>query len=406
MKEILFLEPVVVDLIWGREIWTISAHEHGDCTISTGEYQGKKLSELWKTHRELFGNMEGDRFPLLVKKIEARDDLSIQVHPDDAYAKVHEHGSLGKTECWYVLDCDADGTIIVGHHAKNREEVAETVSWFEENGLKVKTERGDRVFPESDHSSDVIRTLERKLKSGSNSVKIRLKTEVKEVMLGENSQVTGVILKDGERLSADAVIIATGGCSYPACGSTGDGYRFGEQTGHHLTDRQPALVPLVAAEDWIRELQGLSLKNVTATLVCGRKKVYEDFGEMLFTHFGVSGPLILSASSYIKPDMYQEGLKLMIDLKPALSEQQLDERVLRDFAENQNKQFKNSLSKLLPAKLIPVIIRLSGIKEDRHVNEITREERSQLVHVLKQMEVTITGSRGFEEAIITHGGIS
>lgn len=282
----------------------------------------------------------------------------------------------------------------------------ETVSWFEENGLKVKTERGDRVFPESDHSSDVIRTLERKLKSGSNLVKIRLKTEVKEVMLGENSQVTGVILKDGERLSADAVIIATGGCSYPACGSTGDGYRFGEQTGHHLTDRQPALVPLVAAEDWIRELQGLSLKNVTATLVCGRKKVYEDFGEMLFTHFGVSGPLILSASSYIKPDMYQEGLKLMIDLKPALSEQQLDERVLRDFAENQNKQFKNSLSKLLPAKLIPVIIRLSGIKEDRHVNEITREERSQLVHVLKQMEVTITGSRGFEEAIITHGGIS
>ena len=128
MKEILFLEPVVVDLIWGREIWTISAHEHGDCTISTGEYQGKKLSELWKTHRELFGNMEGDRFPLLVKKIEARDDLSIQVHPDDAYAKVHEHGSLGKTECWYVLDCDADGTIIVGHHAKNREEVAEMIN--------------------------------------------------------------------------------------------------------------------------------------------------------------------------------------------------------------------------------------------------------------------------------------
>ncbi len=293
----------------------------------------------------------------------------------------------------------------------------ETIRWFEAHGLRTKIERGERVFPVSDHSSDVIKTLEAALHSGSNPVKIRLHTEVVRV-LQEADRVTGVMLKKGEHLAADTVIIATGGCSYQTCGSTGDGYRFGEVLGHRVTERQPALVPLTVQEAWVSELQGLSLKNTSICLKYGKKKIYEGFGEMLFTHFGVSGPLILSASSYLSPTMLAETagrsgktdaanvLCLTIDLKPALSEQQLDERVLRDFEENQNKQFKNALNKLLPAKLIPVIIRLSKINEEKHVHEITREERNRLVHLLKHMEMTVTGTRGFAEAIITKGGIA
>lgn len=281
----------------------------------------------------------------------------------------------------------------------------ETVRWFEEHGLRTKTERGERVFPVSDHSSDVIKVLENALRSKSRSVQLRLHAEVTKILTA-NGRVTGVQLKNGERLETDTVIIATGGCSYPACGSTGDGYRFGEAAGHQVTDRQPALVPLVTQEDWVPELQGLSLKNVSVRLQWRTKKIYEGFGEMLFTHFGVSGPLILSASSYIQQKMYAEGLSLSIDLKPALSEQQLDERVLRDFSENQNRQLKNALGRLLPAKLIPVVIRLSEVSGDRHVNEITREERGRLVHVLKHMELTVNGTRGFAEAIITRGGIA
>lgn len=281
----------------------------------------------------------------------------------------------------------------------------DTMRWFEEHGLKIKTERGDRVFPQSDHSSDVIRTLEKALRNDHLSVSIRLNTEVSEIM-SEQNVITGVRLKDGTVLGADAVIIATGGCSYPSCGSTGDGYRFAEKKGHKLIKRQPALVPLTVSQEWIPSLQGLSLRNVSVTLTCVNKRIYEGFGEMLFTHFGVSGPLILSASSYIREEMYQQDLKLSIDLKPALSEQQLDERIQRDFTENMNKQFKNSLNKLLPTKLIPVIIRLCGIGEDRQVNQITRQERTGLVHLLKHMELTIIGTRGFSEAIITRGGVT
>lgn len=318
----------------------------------------------------------------------------------------------GKGRCNLTNACDTD--TFFDHVISGRKFMysafygfsnTETIQWFEKEGLRTKTERGDRVFPQSDHSSDVIKALERKLKTSIPPVCVRLKTEVRKVEQ-KDGRVSGVMLEKGEHLEADAVIVATGGCSYPACGTTGDGYRIGEDAGHHVTDRQPALVPLTVQEEWVTKLQGLSLKNVRIRLEQGGKKVYEDFGEMLFTHFGVSGPLILSASSHIDHSMYQAGLKLLIDLKPALSEQQLDERMLRDFAENQNKQFKNAMNKLLPSKLISIIIRLSGIDEERHVNEISRVERSRLVHVLKNMEMTVTGSRGFEEAIITRGGIA
>ncbi|MDO5575127.1 MAG: NAD(P)/FAD-dependent oxidoreductase [bacterium] len=281
----------------------------------------------------------------------------------------------------------------------------ETIGWFEAHGLKTKIERGERVFPTSDHSSDVIKALETTMRRSDPAVKIRLQAVVEKILF-DQEKITGVLLKDRTRLEADAVIIATGGCSYPACGSTGDGYRFAVSAGHKVTDRQPALVPLVIEEKWIQELQGLSLKNVAVCISKNHKKRYEGFGEMLFTHYGVSGPLILSASSHITQEMYGDGLKLSIDLKPALSEQQLDERVQRDFMENQNRQFKNALNKLLPAKLIPVVIQMSGIGEDRQINGITHEERGRLVHILKHLEMTVTGTRGFEEAIITRGGIS
>ena len=281
----------------------------------------------------------------------------------------------------------------------------ETIGWFEAHGLTTKTERGERVFPASDHSSDVIKALETTMRSSNPTVRVRLQTAV-EKLLFDQERITGVLLKDRTSLEADAVIVATGGCSYPACGSTGDGYRFAVSAGHKVTDRQPALVPLEIKEKWIQELQGLSLKNVEVRINRNHKKIYEGFGEMLFTHYGVSGPLILSASSHINQEMYGDGLKLSIDLKPALSEQQLDERVQRDFMENQNRHFKNALNKLLPAKLIPVVIQMSCIGEDRQINGITHEERGRLVHVLKHLEMTVTGTRGFEEAIITRGGIS
>ncbi len=282
------------------------------------------------------------------------------------------------------------------------------VDLLAEYGCTTKVERGDRVFPVTDHSSDVIFALTRALKD--KGVDIRLQTEVAELCLEataeeEKRRVIGVKTKRGEMIKADAVIVCTGGMSYPTTGSTGDGYRFAEAAGMTLVEPKPALVPLECAEDWCRELMGLSLRNVQVTIMDGKKKVFQEFGEMLFTHFGVTGPLILSASSHYVKKYYDKELPLYIDLKPALSAEQLDKRVLRDFEENINKQFKNAVNGLFPSKLVPIMIKLSGIDPDKKVNEISKEERQQFVHLMKNLPLTITGSRSFMEAIITQGGV-
>ena len=285
--------------------------------------------------------------------------------------------------------------------------------FLEQEGCPLKTERGERVFPVSDHSSDVIGAFQRALKRLG--VKVLLNTEVKDLALCREDgaeSIAGVELQDGRVLPADQCIICTGGMSYPATGSTGDGYRFAERTGHRLTPCSPSLVPFNIREEWCRRLTGLTLKNVSVRLCCRGREVYEGFGEMLFTHFGVSGPLILSASSFMGQkgkksgkDTETEETRLFVDLKPALDEEQLDRRLLRDFEENKNKQFKNALGGLFPVKLIPVMRDLSGIHPDKKVNEVTREERRRFVKLIKNLPLTVTGLRGYEEAVITKGGI-
>lgn len=276
-----------------------------------------------------------------------------------------------------------------------------TMSFFEELGLRLKTERGNRVFPESDHSSDVLRVLEQELRK--QKVRIKLRTEVKKLCICDGA-IQGVILLDGSRMDADRVIVATGGLSYPSTGSTGDGYGFAKQAGHTIQDCSPSLVPMETQETWCKEIMGLTLKNVSVTLIFGKKKIYEGFGEMLFTHFGVSGPLVLSASAYTGKYLGEE-LLLKIDLKPALSEGQLDERLQRDFFRYQNRQLQNAMDDLLPKKLIPIVIGCSSIPADKKVNVITREERLQLVHTLKGLPLHVTGYRDYKEAIITRGGV-
>lgn len=305
------------------------------------------------------------------------------------------------------------------------------MDFLEQAGCPLKVERGERVFPVSDHSYDVTDALAKEMKK--RNVEVRLNCEVKEVLTARleseeqdsgkwEKRAVGVRLLDGTKLEADSVVIATGGISYASTGSTGDGYRFAQETGHKLTDVYPSLVPFVAGEDWCRSLMGLSLKNVSVRLIYGKKEIYEGFGEMLFTHFGVSGPLILSASSYYaryvlgrgaarKGKTQSDGQEspeclLYIDLKPALAPDQLDKRILRDFDENKNRQFKNALNGLFPARLVPVMIRLSGIDPDKKVNEITREERLSFGALIKNLPLTITGVRDFNEAIITKGGVS
>ena len=282
------------------------------------------------------------------------------------------------------------------------------IDFFEDAGVPVKIERGNRVFPTSDHSSDVIRALEREMKKAG--VKVCLNTEVKSVE-AENGKFNRVVLKDTTTQTADACVVATGGLSYRSTGSTGDGFRFAESVGHKVTQCFPSLVPMETKEPWICELQGLSLRNVEAKILDGKKELYKDFGEMLFTHFGVSGPLIISASSYVgKKFMDKKGQKkeltLEIDLKPALTEEQLDQRVLRDFEENHNRQFKNAITKLFPTKLIPVMLELGGIDPEKKVNSIEKEERKQFVHLMKHFRMTLTGLRDYPEAIITKGGVN
>lgn len=283
----------------------------------------------------------------------------------------------------------------------------QVISFFESHGMPTKTERGNRVFPVSDHSSDVIAALSAALRG--QHVEVLLHTKVKRLLLekrDEEKRVTGVELADHTKMHADAVIVATGGISYPSTGATGDGYRMAEESGHKMVSPTPALVPMETKEPWVRDLQGLSLRNVRMSVTRGKKKLYEDFGEMLFTHFGVSGPLVLSASGCIPAKAFDQELSMTIDLKPALDTEQLDHRILREFDEMKNKQFKNSLGHLLPAKMIPVMIALSGIDPDTKVNEISREQRQNLLHLFKNMPLTITGLRDFKEAIITKGGVS
>lgn len=278
------------------------------------------------------------------------------------------------------------------------------VDFFEDHGMPTKIERGNRVFPVSDKSSDVISTLQKALRG--QHVDIKLNTTVRDILTKDSgTSVSGVLLDDGTKIDADDVIIATGGLSYPSTGSTGDGYRMAKTLGHSVTECTPSLVPFNVRESWVKELQGLSLKNTAIKIYNGKKKLYEDFGEMLFTHFGVSGPMILSASASIKQNLIKEPLTMYIDLKPALSVEALDKRILREFEEAKNKQFKNSINKLLPAKMIPVIIELSQIDPDKKVNEISKEERNRLLELLKKLPVTLDGPRGWNEAIITKGGI-
>lgn len=301
-----------------------------------------------------------------------------------------------------------------------------TMEFFEQAGCPLKVERGERVFPVSDHASDVIGALYRQLqKLGT---EIHLLTEVKELLTGKTKEtesasgevfsgrkernagmqerVTGVLLADGRVIEGDAVIVATGGISYPSTGSTGDGYRFARACGHALIDVRPSLVPLLAKEKWCGELMGLSLKNVRLSLVYGGKEIYSGFGEMLFTHFGISGPLVLSASGHYVQKAWQKEAEAYIDLKPALEEEQLDKRLLRDFTENKNKLFKNALGGLFPARLIPVMIELSGMDPEKKVHEITREERKAFGSLIKRLPLHICGCRDFKEAVITKGGVS
>ncbi len=278
----------------------------------------------------------------------------------------------------------------------------DVMEMIEKGGCPLKIERGQRVFPESDKSSDIISCFAHLLKKAG--VQILFNKEVAHI-LTEDGRAVGVSLSDGKKMSADAIVMATGGLSYASTGSTGDGHRMAKELGHTITPCYPALVPVNTKEDWCRALQGLALKNVTFMVKDGKKKLYEDFGEMLFTHFGISGPLVLSASSKIVKKLEKGSLAAFIDLKPALTEEQLDARILRDFANEQNKQFKNALNGLFPARLAEQIVILSDIDPDKEVNAITKEERAHLVSLTKNLPLTILSVRGYNEAIITQGGV-
>lgn len=316
----------------------------------------------------------------------------------------------GKGRCNVTNNCDID-TLIANvpknarflYSAFSNFETRDTMDFFENAGVPLKTERGNRVFPQSDKAVDIVDALVKAVRKKG----VKIINTVAVAVLSEGGKVTGVKLQNGEILSADSVLIATGGVSYPVTGSTGDGYKFAKALGHTVTEIKPSLVPLCCHEGFCSRLSGLSLKNVTLTVFeSGKKKpIFKEMGEMLFTHFGISGPLVLSASAYIRY-MGKKEYTCSIDLKPALTPEQLDSRILRDFGELQNKDFSNSLDKLLPKSLIPVIVSLSGIDGRLKVNQISREQRQELVGIIKKLPLHITGFRPVEEAIITSGGIA
>lgn len=351
----------------------------------------------------------------------------------------------GKGRCNLTNNCDVE--TLLGAVCTNRKFLysafygfnsQDTIRFFENAGMKTKTERGNRVFPVSDHSSDVIAALASQLRK--RGAEVHLNEEVAGILCdktadegpanaagasggahegaeknggpgplrpdGRTQCVTGLRLASGRCVRADAVIVATGGLSYQTTGSTGDGYRFALEAGHSVTECSPSLVPLETAGDWAQQMQGLSLRNVELTVLDGKKELFREFGEMMFTHFGVTGPLILTASSVIQKRLREHPLQMYIDLKPALDEERLDARILREFEAGKNKQFKNILGTLFPARLIPVMISRCGIPADKLIHEISREERKNLIRITKQFPLTVTGLRGYNEAVITRGGVS
>lgn len=276
----------------------------------------------------------------------------------------------------------------------------DVMNFFEDLGVKLKVERGDRVFPESDKSSDILRALEKEL--SRKGVKVLLNEEVMEIV-ESNKSIVQIKTNKSKTIKGDYFILATGGVSYPQTGSNGKGHEFSKLLGHNITELKPSLVPVEIEEEWTKELQGLSLKNVEIILKNSKgKKIFTEFGEMLFTHFGISGPIILSCSRFINTD---EKFTVNINLKPALSSEELDKRIQKDFSKFINKDFKNSLDELFPSKLIPVIIKLSGISENKKVNSITKEERRNLIQVIQGLELTVKRLRPIAEAIVTSGGV-
>lgn len=316
----------------------------------------------------------------------------------------------GKGRCNLTNNCSVD-TLMANipqngrflYSAFNAFNTADTISYFEGLGVPLKTERGNRVFPVSDKAMDIADALVKGARKNGAS----FTTGRAEEIIEENGCVTGVKLEDGEIIEADRVILATGGLSYPGTGSTGDGYKIAQKLGHTVTPLRPSLVPICIKEGFAAKMMGLSLKNVTLTVYeKGKKKpVFSEMGEMLFTHFGISGPIALSASAHIR-NIGRAEYECMLDLKPALTNEQLDKRLCRDFAENSNKNFRNSLDALLPQKMIPIIVGLSSIPAETKVNQISKAQRSELVELLKNLKMTVTSMRPVEEAIITSGGIS
>lgn len=283
----------------------------------------------------------------------------------------------------------------------------DVIDFFEQLGVRTKMERGGRMFPQSDHSSDIILAMEKEMRRLG--VKIHLRTRVKTVWYEkteEGMRAAGLVLENGSRIAGDAVLAATGGISYPSTGATGDGYRMAKEAGHQVTELLPSLVPMVTAEEYVPRMQGLSLKNVQLRIRDDRRIVFEEFGEMMFTHFGITGPLVLSASGKVGKLLKKSYLSAAIDLKPALTREQLDARLLREFSAAQNKQFKNVLPSLLPARMIPVMLEIGGIPGDKKIHEITRREREEFIDKVKAFPMTVTGLRGFQEAIITKGGVA
>lgn len=316
----------------------------------------------------------------------------------------------GKGRCNVTNDTDVNGLVnaVTGngrflYSAFSKFTSEDTKNFFVGHGVPLKTERGNRVFPESDKAVDIVDALV----NAAKEVGVKVLQERVTGLVIANGVVGGVKCDSGAVFFSDSVIIATGGLSYPLTGSTGDGYELAKSVGHTVTEIRPSLVAVNVLEGWCSDVQGLSLKNirVTVTKNGGTKSIYDDFGELMFTHYGLSGPVILSASAYT-PDPEKNEYKVHIDLKPALSNEKLDERIRRDFEKNLNKDYINSLGELLPRKLIPVVVRLSGIEPSQKVNQITREQRAKLVGILKNLTLTVTGFRPIDEAIITKGGIA
>lgn len=316
----------------------------------------------------------------------------------------------GKGRCNITNDTDMNGLMAnipsngkFLYSAFNKFSNSDIVDFFNKRGLKTKVERGGRVFPVSDNAHDVVDVLEKYLRQMG--VVVKYNTVVNRINV-EDGRVTGVTLQGGEVLECDSVVVATGGKSYKGTGSTGDGYRFAKDLGHTIIPVKPSLVPLITKEEWVLKLCGLSLKNVSIEVRNKKDKIlYKDFGEMLFTHYGVSGPMILSASRHVVDYDYRD-VTLTIDLKPALDKDKLYKRLTRDFEKYKNRQLKNALNDILPHKMISVIIELSKIDPDKMVNGITREERLCIVDLLKNLTMTIVGSRPIDEAIVTKGGVS